>query len=363
MTKIKRSREGRKSIFPLAIIGVIGILVVILMLNRNPFARQSYTLLEPTGIIGEKSSSSSVASSSVAAANHHSEKMSVSVAYQHSFGLFDDITDLMWQRMQKKTKAYSWYRNPLTPLEKVEDAEWWNSHNMLPHFQCPHAERIGGSSKKHLNEYEGTKLVCNPQRLLHPPEKPTCLIYSVGCAGDFKFEDAMAELHNGACEIHVFDPADWTKRAGNQRKLNNIHFHAWGLKSSYDQESKSVVWPRGRGGGFKTFQETLELLGHQNRIIDIFKIDCEGCVSTVDFPWTMDVPLIYSEFGLLTICASPPSLCHFRNGRRIKTGLASVRTNRKSGAMADDKNYPNRIRSELTFFSLLELFTKAFDRF
>lgn len=274
---MKRSREGRKSIFPLAIIGVIGILAVILMLNRNPSARESYTLLEPTGIIGEKSSSSSVASSSVAAANHHSEKMSVSVAYQHSFGLFDDITDLMWQRMQKKTKAYSWYRNPLTPLEKVEDAEWWNSHNMLPHFQCPHAERIGGSSKKHLNEYEGTKLVCNPQRLLHPPEKPTCLIYSVGCAGDFKFEDAMAELHNGACEIHVFDPADWTKRAGNQRKLNNIHFHAWGLKSSYDQESKSVVWPRGRGGGFKTFQETLELLGHQNRIIDIFKIDCEGC--------------------------------------------------------------------------------------
>jgi hypothetical protein len=40
------------------------------------------------------------------------------------------------------------------------------------------------------------------------------------------------------------------------------------LLSTYDN-SKSVVWPKGRGGGFKTFPETLELLGHQNRTIDI----------------------------------------------------------------------------------------------
>ena len=34
---------------------------------------------------------------------------------------------------------------------------------------------------------------------------------------------------------------------------------------------------KGRGGGFKTFAQTLEELNHKDRIMDIFKIDCEGC--------------------------------------------------------------------------------------
>ena len=33
-----------------------------------------------------------------------------------------------------------------------------------------------------------------------------------------------------------------------------------------------VVWPKGRGGGFKTFPKTLEFLGHTNRIIDVLKV-------------------------------------------------------------------------------------------
>ena len=49
------------------------------------------------------------------------------------------------------------------------------------------------------------------------------------------------------------------------------------MKSSYDLESKSVVWPKGRGGVFNTFDETLDKLDRRDRTIDIFKIDCEGC--------------------------------------------------------------------------------------
>jgi hypothetical protein len=193
------------------------------------------------------------------------------VAFKQSFGLFHDISNAAWEGIRKKTLATSWYANPDNPLEKVDDAAWWNEHNMNPNFDCPHLEKVGGK------EHEGTKFVCNPQRLVHEG-KNDCLIYSVGCAGDFKFEDGIYEMYNKGCEIHIFDPADWTRR--NDAEVKNIHYHAWGLSSTYDLTSKSIVWPKGRKGGFKTFPETLELLGHQNRTIDIFKIDCEGCVSS-----------------------------------------------------------------------------------
>lgn len=196
------------------------------------------------------------------------ESRAFPLAYQDSFGLFDNISDIDWEQIRLNTKASSWYWNPNSPLENVTDAPSWNRHNMNPNFECPRLEKAGGSERGE------TKFVCNPQRLMYDGKEGGCLIYSFGCAGDFKFEDAIFAMHGGDCEIHVFDPANWERPGDKERK--NIHYHAWGLKSTYD-DSSSVVWPKGRGGGFKTFPETLDLLGHQNRTIDIFKIDCEGC--------------------------------------------------------------------------------------
>lgn len=129
---------------------------------------------------------------------------STSLASRHSFGFFDDISDLMWSRMQKRVLANSWYFNPFHPLENIDQAGKWIERNMLPNFNCPHRERVG--SKVH----EGSKFVCNVDRLVRD-DKPDCLIYSIGSAGDFKFEDAIATIHHQKCEIHVFDPANWTR--------------------------------------------------------------------------------------------------------------------------------------------------------
>ena len=197
-----------------------------------------------------------------------------STAYKQSFGLFDDISEPMWNQMRDTVKITSWYANPQNPLDKVDEETLWLANNLNPNFHCPHVERVGKG--------EGVKFLCYPQRLIRE-EKKDCLVYSIGCAGDFNFEDAMSKKYNKECEIHVFDPADWTRK--DDIKNRNIHYHPWGLVSTYDLKSKSVVWPKGRGGGFKTFQESLEILGHKDRTVDIFKIDCEGCEWSTHKDW------------------------------------------------------------------------------
>ena len=129
---------------------------------------------------------------------------------------------------------------------------------------------------------EGTKFLCYPHRLIRK-EKKDCLVYSIGCAGDFNFEDAMSKKYSKECEIHVFDPANWTR--SNDVHEKNIHYHPWGLASTYDIKSKSAVWPKGYGGVYKTFPETIEILCRQDRTIDIFKIDCEGCKWSTHKDW------------------------------------------------------------------------------
>jgi len=127
-----------------------------------------------------------------------------SLAFHHSFGLFDDVSKQEWESLRAKTKSSSWYGNPQNPLEGVDDAKGWRDNNMNPTFDCPRMEGVGVGGQQ-------TKLVCNPKRLVKKEEKsngpPRCLIYSIGSAGDFHFEDSIANMHHNTCEIHVFDPA------------------------------------------------------------------------------------------------------------------------------------------------------------
>jgi hypothetical protein len=198
-------------------------------------------------------------------------------AYRQSGGLFDDVSDLMWERMRASTKSKSLYWNAENPLDKIDNMEYWNSHNPRPNFVCPHTVNLGHYAQ------DGVKYICAPERLpvnfeTNQPDDSSCLIYSFGCAGNFLFEDEIFLLHGKKCETHVFDPAKKWERNGDVEN-KNIHYHPWGLLSTYDTDNKSKVWPAGRGGEFKTFPEILKELGHEQRTINVLKIDCEGCVS------------------------------------------------------------------------------------
>jgi Methyltransferase domain len=88
-----------------------------------------------------------------------------------------------------------------------------------------------------------------------------------------QFEDGIVDFLGKHCEIHVFDPGNFARQGDVETK--NIHFHQWGLASSYEQNYKVVT--AAVDFETKSFQDTLQVLGHENRTIHVFKIDCERC--------------------------------------------------------------------------------------
>jgi hypothetical protein len=153
----------------------------------------------------------------------------------------------------------------------------------VSYFTCPFLEKIGGLG-------EGAKWMCDIGRLAaqverrrqkaakqsnSDPDAKHCLIYSIGSNGDYKFEDAVVDTLGQLCEIHVFDIDDFDRGAENANR--GIIFHKWGLASSYSSVNNKEVTQLGSNVITHTFQEIKKLLGHEDRTLDVFKIDCEGC--------------------------------------------------------------------------------------
>ncbi|XP_063419330.1 probable methyltransferase-like protein 24 [Mytilus trossulus] len=102
-----------------------------------------------------------------------------------------------------------------------------------------------------------------------------CLVYSFGINYDFRFDDAMARV---GCEVHSFDPS-----MGNTTKhirKSEVHFHPIGIggKSNdaiiprmdqYTKKHPKKTWK------VRTLRQIMESLGHEDRILDILKIDIE----------------------------------------------------------------------------------------
>ena len=199
-----------------------------------------------------------------------------------SFGFFDDIDDATWSRHQHRARNEPIYFLPNRPNAHSADPARWLLFNVDPLFTCPNLRRVGGRG-------DGPKWTCDPHRLVRQPD---CLIYSIGSRGIYRFEDGIVAilkqydpLANTAqvgeeatpwlpnCEIHVFDPDPKYARAGDTTG-KNIHYHAIGLKSSYEPFD---VGSFPRSFEFLSFQDIQKQLGHENRRVDVFKIDCETC--------------------------------------------------------------------------------------
>jgi len=208
------------------------------------------------------------------------------VAIQQSYGFFTDIPTTDWLLMKDRIKERQNHWDMNNPTLYMDDPRAWYQNNFEPDFTCAHERRVGGMG-------DGPKWVCDPHRIKPFSDQRKihggngCLVYSVGSQGNFEFEIGLMEtmkkkymldmpqLRGGEegefveeegppCEVHIFDPADYSGEAPP-----GIHYHAWGLKSSSDTENNEP--------NFKTVQESVAALGHEGRVVDIFKIDCEGC--------------------------------------------------------------------------------------
>jgi hypothetical protein len=136
---------------------------------------------------------------------------------------------------------------------------------------------------------DGPKWVCNPHRigLREPPRAKDCLIYSIGSNGEYDFEEGLLQelglTSKVSCEIHVFDFGGYERP---EDAAKNIHYHQWGLQGVGASASKGKR-------EMKSFPDILKTLGHENRTIDILKIDCEGCEKYV-----LLVSLVYHGYEL-----------------------------------------------------------------
>lgn len=220
------------------------------------------------------------------------------LAKYESFGFFDDIDNITWQRHKNRAQSEPIYNQPESPNARSGKMAWWLLANVDPMFTCPNLRRVGGHG-------DGPKWTCDPHRLA---KQPDCLIYSVGSRGIYRFEDgiiAILQQQNSRipahdewfpnCEIHVFDPDPQYAREDDAVK-NNIHYHPWGLRTSVDATFHRGVFPE--HFEFLSFQEIQKRLGHENRRIDILKIDCEGCEFTTYKDWlqsTVDIRQVLVE--------------------------------------------------------------------
>ncbi|EIE18098.1 hypothetical protein COCSUDRAFT_45640 [Coccomyxa subellipsoidea C-169] len=127
-----------------------------------------------------------------------------------------------------------------------------------PDYNCPFLkERVGRLG-------DGGKWVCGLRYLL---QSRSCLIYSLGSAGDASFEEQL--LSQTPCEVHTFDPnLSAETQTQMQASLPSLNFHAVGLGRS----SGPLKSPSDRG--MHSFQEVMAALGHS--WVDVLKMDIEG---------------------------------------------------------------------------------------
>ena len=191
------------------------------------------------------------------------------------------------------------------------------------HHWCNHIKhRLG----------DGGKWICDPHRIT---EQDECLVYSIGSNNDFSFEQSVLDNIGHHCEIHTFDFGNFSAGAA---KL--------GYRLHKGENKRAVIYHQiGLGADeppkYKSLKTVVNELGHNNRTVDIFKIDCEGCEwSTAKHWFEADITLRQIQIELhksnpkttpefFDLFMKTTTLSHIRkvilNGRDPKMSQLSMR--------------------------------------
>ncbi|KAF4744716.1 hypothetical protein FOZ63_005467 [Perkinsus olseni] len=135
----------------------------------------------------------------------------------------------------------------------------WFARNTFPEVSCEFEERLGTRG-------DGGKWVCESYKLGREFRREPVIIYSVGYGNSFSFEAAFHDEVNENAEIFVFEIDKELYEKAVRVGPAYITWKHWGLASRDDRAQEHFTLPTMR-----------RMLGHADRVIDIFKIDCEGC--------------------------------------------------------------------------------------
>lgn len=206
---------------------------------------------------------------------------SKALATKESLGFFTDIPDSTWKRHKKRFQLTQ--PNHQKRAGYIKDyaaySNYFWSMNYEPEFTCPHEFRLGKLG-------DGGKWVCDPHRIVKKETGDSCLVYSIGSNGNFEFEENVFRHVSSSCDIHTFDVSDYGQRKNFTIEAVKIgvHFHHWGIG-----ESRRI------GSNMKRFSNIMKELNHQNKTIDLMKIDCERCEYAQYRDWLQD----WNDMGVL----------------------------------------------------------------
>ncbi|CAI7857806.1 unnamed protein product [Closterium sp. NIES-53] len=130
---------------------------------------------------------------------------------------------------------------------------------LIPTYPCPANERIGEWG-------DGGKWTC----LLPGAIQKDPVVYSIGCHGQYSFEDSIYKLLH--VQSHTFDPFLTPETSARMQKVSSLIFHPIGLSANSVLQVYLTKFPNMQ---FKTLGGIMEMLNHT--YVDVFKIDCEGC--------------------------------------------------------------------------------------
>jgi hypothetical protein len=157
---------------------------------------------------------------------------------------FLEYSDKQWTRMRAVHRAQSLRQRGRQSQEGKE----YFQYNWEPTLSCAFEQRIGAMG-------DGGKWVCDAYRIA---EAEMCNVVSIGSNNDWSFEKAVHKL-NPRCKIFTLDHTIIPRDVPAY-----VTFHKIGLGSSDN-------------GPLLTVGSALRKIGLENKTVDIFKIDCEGC--------------------------------------------------------------------------------------
>lgn len=224
------------------------------------------------------------------------------LSLNESSGFFEEREEDWRQRkeihhawMKKQQKEDQEYQSHNLHIPEADAGRTFWQWHYEPSFHCEFEQRIG-------NVGDGGKWICDPHKLTKKVSSGgSCLVYSVGSNGQFDFEAGILDDISPNCEIHVFDPAPMGTTTGEKARvlastrIPNVTYHqvALGVEDGW--------WVYNTSVRTKSLRTIVKELGHTDKMIDIFKIDCEGCEWETYQDWVAEgikIQQIQSELHL-----------------------------------------------------------------